>query len=89
MGLSAREMYKDHAEIIRAIEKGFEGQEIHEEYLVGGLYIENFIAPYYNREQEIIGVIGVSIDISERKKAELELARSQKFAEAVMASAPG
>ena len=89
VGMSARELYGDHKEIIRGIQKGFEGQEVHEEFLVGDMFVENFIVPYYSHQGEIIGIIGGSIDITERKKAELELAKSQKFAEAVMASVPG
>lgn len=89
VGLSAREMYKGHDEIIHAIEKALQGENVHEEYVVGDMYVESFMVPHHNSKGEIIGVIGVSIDITERRQAELELERTQKFSEAVLASVPG
>jgi PAS domain S-box-containing protein len=89
VGMSAKEIYKDYPVIIESIEKALTGQNVHSEYKVGDLYADNFIVPQYDRNGTILGVIGVAIDISERRQAELELARTQKFSEAVLASVPG
>ena len=89
VGLSAREMYKDHDGIVHALEKALEGENIHEEYKVGDMFVENFVVPHYNSLGEIIGAIGVSIDITERKTAEDSLDRTNRFANAVMSSVPG
>ncbi len=89
VGMSAKELYKDYPIVIESTEKALRGQKVHSEYKVGDLYAENFIVPQYDHNGKIIGVIGVAIDISDRKKAELELRKTQKFSEAVATSAPG
>lgn len=89
VGMSAKELYKDYPMVIECTEKALMGQNVHSEYKVGDLYAENFIVPQYDRNGKIIGVIGVAIDISDRKKAELELKKTQKISEAVATSAPG
>lgn len=89
VGMSAKELYKDYPIVIQSTEKALMGQNVHSEYKIGDLYAENFIVSQYDQSGKIIGVIGVAIDISERRQAELELARTQKFSEAVVTSAPG
>jgi PAS domain S-box-containing protein len=89
VGLSAREMYKDYDGIIKSIENALNGENVHEEFHVGDMYIENFMIPHKNSQGEIIGVIGVSIDITERKNAEITLDLTNRFANAVVSSVPG
>ena len=89
VGLSAKEMYRDHPDIIEAIEEAFLGKSVHTEHILGDLYLENFIIPIYASTGKVEGIIGATIDITERKKAEFELEKTQKLQQAIIDSVPG
>ena len=66
------------------VAKGFQGQEGTLEFDMAGLKgrrlrLETHSVPLYNEKNEIIAVLGVTRDITERKKMEEELIRAQKL----------
>lgn len=56
----------------------------------GGLTRTYFInkAPYHNKEGEIVGIIGIARDISERKRVEDDLRRSEQLLRLVLDAIP-
>lgn len=89
LGLSAKEMYRDHPDIIEAIETAYKGKQVKYDHKLGDTYLENYVAPYYNANGEIAGIVGATIDITERRISELELEKSRAMQAAVSESVPG
>lgn len=89
VGRSAREMYQEYPETIRALEIAYSGKHYKHEIAINGLFLENYVAPFYNKDGEIEGVIGASIEVTERKLSEIELDKTRILHEALMDSIPG
>ncbi|MDH8679293.1 PAS domain S-box protein [Fusibacter bizertensis] len=89
VGANAKEMYIDHPDIITAIEKAYQGNSVRYEHQLGDLYIENFVMPVFSSQGKVEGIIGATIDITERKKAELNLLKTQELQQAIFDSVPG
>lgn len=89
VGVNAKEMYRDYPDIIEAIEQAFQGNSVHYEHQLGSLYIENFVMPIYASSGKVEGIIGATIDITERKKAELNLRKTQQLQQSIFDSVPG
>ncbi len=77
VGASVFELYRDNQDIVDAVELALNGTSNKLITQVGNLHYDTFYSPYLNPNGECIGVIGLSVDISERikKEEELELAR--------------
>lgn len=89
VGISAFEMYKDFPDILDALRQAYTGKVVKAEHTLGTLEIENHVAPYYDSFGNIKGIVGATIDISERKVAEKELKRAVTMTEAILESVPG
>ncbi|MBN2222415.1 MAG: PAS domain S-box protein, partial [Vallitaleaceae bacterium] len=89
VGVSAYEMYKDFPDILDVIRSAYTGKEAKAEHTLGSLQIENHVAPYYDSMGNIKGVVGATIDITDRKNAERELKRANAMTEAILESVPG
>ncbi len=82
----SEDYWKDDLEVIGSGEPKL---GIHEPMATpqGTLWLQTDKIPYRNPDGEIVGIIGFSVDITERKKAELELQRVnaelERFAQAV------
>ena len=81
VGQSVFELYADYPEIISSAKRALSGESSLQESCVGGLWFESHYIPNYDAKGEVKGIIGVAIDISERKKAELELIVAKTEAE--------
>ncbi len=73
VGTSVYELYQDFPEIITAINQVLGGEEVTNVVEVNGIFFESRYSLLRNQTGEITGVIGLSLDISERKKVEAAL----------------
>jgi len=73
VGKSVFEMYKDYPEMLAAMRKAFSGESVIIEVHVEGIYFRNWYTAHINVEGEIIGLMGLSINITEQKLAEKKL----------------
>ncbi len=89
VGRNAKEMYASVPKIIHAIEEAFTGKSVHTEHQLGDLYLENYIIPTYSEYGKIVGILGATMDITERKRSEIELKELQVFQRALIDSVPG
>jgi PAS domain S-box-containing protein len=88
VGQSLFEIYAGNDEIIAAVRSALAGTEVRAVAVVQGMSWESRYGPLTNDAGEILGALGVSIDITERKRAEQERIRLstavEQAAEAVM-----
>ena len=89
VGRSARVMYQENTDIIREMESAYNGNIIKYDQVIGDFFLEDYIAPFYDKNGEIEGVFGASIDVTERKLSEIELEKTQALYEALRESIPG
>lgn len=82
VGLSVLEVYKDYPVIVENIKKALEGKYVRYDSEVAGFSYEVIIAPQYNSNNKLTGIIGVSINMTERKKVEEALQVAKEQAEA-------
>ena len=74
VGMSSYELYKDSPSIVQGIRNALAGTTSHETINVGGIWFDIWYSPYCGTEGEVLGVIGMAVDITDRKKAEEALA---------------
>ena len=70
IGKSVFDLFRNHPEIISCIKRAFNGEVVVNENLIENIFFHVTYSPTRDRLGEINGVIGVSIDITQRKKAE-------------------
>jgi len=82
VGQSVYELYKDQPEILSNIRQVLTGKELlcHEAQ-IGNLWLEIHYVPVLDSTGEAIGVVGVSMNITEWKLSELELLRFRQVVE--------
>jgi PAS domain S-box-containing protein len=78
VGLSALEMYQDYPSIINSIHRALAGETAKSEDHIGEIVFDSTYAPFFDENGNVEGVIGVSIDITERIKSEEQLRESEK-----------
>ena len=78
VGQSVFELYKDYPEMLIDIKKALEGETLTIEHKVSGQYFRNWYSPYGNINGEIIGLLGLSVNITEKKVVEESLIESEK-----------
>jgi PAS domain S-box-containing protein len=78
VGQSAFEMYKDFPEIINGINQTLRGNAYNVTVDVNGIIFDTSYSPYKDSKGNIIGTIGMAIDITERKIAESHLNNSEE-----------
>ncbi len=69
-GQSVFEIYADFPEIIIRIKEALKGKSARFESHVGDSYFDNYVTPYINSNGRTSGVIGVALDITDRKLIE-------------------
>lgn len=80
VGLSVFDLYKDFPETIKSIKKALSGESVIFESVVNGTSYLNIVNPMLRRGNQE-GIVGVGLDITERKKAEVELINAKEKAE--------
>ncbi len=80
VGLSAFKIYKDHPHIIESVKKALSGEIATFESNVSGAIHFNIVTPF-SISNKRNGIVGVALDITERKKIELEAIQAKEKAE--------
>ena len=81
IGKPAFDLLEAGPEIEACLDKalaGFEATSVGTAVVAPGEWLETRCSPYYNQEGEVVGVIGLSLVVTERIQAEQELAEIQR-----------
>ncbi|MFQ6082978.1 MAG: PAS domain S-box protein [Candidatus Aminicenantia bacterium] len=78
VGRSVMELYGDVPEIIESLKKALKGDSVHRIIKVGQLIYDTYYQPHRDKNGKVQGIIGVAVDITERKKMEEELRESER-----------
>ncbi|MCP3942598.1 MAG: response regulator [Desulfobacteraceae bacterium] len=72
VGKSVFELYKDYPDMLEKMQKALNGETVTTEVNINGIYFRSWYTPHTNPEGEIIGLIGLSVNITRQKQAEVE-----------------
>jgi PAS domain S-box-containing protein len=75
VGKSVFEVYGEVPEIIDHVRRALGGEELSAVADVGGIRFETRYSPLFDDSGEVSGVIGISLDVTERERAEAERER--------------
>jgi len=78
VGKSVFELYKDYPAMLDKIRLAINGESITTEAEIGKNFFKSWYTPHFNQVGEIIGLLGLSINITEQKKTELQVLEYQK-----------
>ncbi|OQA96792.1 MAG: Aerobic respiration control sensor protein ArcB [Bacteroidetes bacterium ADurb.Bin217] len=73
VGMSAYDVYKDFPQITTSIERVLHGEVIREELMIAEVVFDILYSPIFDENNSVIMLIGLAVDITERKKSELLL----------------
>ncbi len=79
VGLSAFEIYKDFPEITQSIHRSLAGETVSFESQVNGSSYLNICVPFSTGNRGFTGIVGVALDISERRRSEESLRNMQRL----------
>jgi len=82
VGLSAFEIYREEPSVILALRRALKGEIVSWHSQVGNLFFETQCSPLCSQSGEIIEIIGVSSDVTDRKRVEQALREAKEAAEA-------
>jgi PAS domain S-box-containing protein len=83
VGTSAFDMYRDYPQVIDLLRRGLAGEEFTYEVEVAGRKFDTRAIPLRDDAGASVGMLGVSIDVTERRKAEAEHAKLQSHIQEV------
>lgn len=78
VGVSALEMYREYPDIVNSIHRALAGETVRREERVESHVFDVTYSPFFGANGSVQGVIGVSVDITERKRSERALRRQLK-----------
>lgn len=78
VGESVFELYKEYPQMLTEMRRAFNGETVTVEEKVSGNYFRNWYTPHKDHEGNVIGLLGLSINITERKQAETKLKTYQE-----------
>ncbi len=70
VGQSVFDVYRDEPEIVDNVQRTLAGEEVTSVVQVGGLTFESRYSPLRGDDGQIVGLIGIAVDITERRRAE-------------------
>ena len=73
VGESVFDNYKDYPDMLADMKKTFKGESLTVEHMIGDMYFISRYTPHKNSSGEVIGLLGLSVDITARKHVEEEL----------------
>lgn len=78
VGLSLFEIYKDYPDITNCARRALLGESIKTEIIVNGLVFDTVFTPYFDANNRVKEVLGVSYDITARVNAEREVEKKSE-----------
>lgn len=78
VGRSVFDVYRDYPTILAAMRKALGGDHQRNEVKVQGIVFDVVYSPIFDQHGKVVKVIGVSNDVTERKKAEEALLKSEE-----------
>ena len=88
VGQSAFELYKAYPSVLESMRRALAGEPIHVTNVVQDVAFDTVFSPYYDLKGEQLGVIGIAIDITERRRAELKLQERNRLIDTILENAP-
>jgi PAS domain S-box-containing protein len=79
VGRSVFEIYADNLDILANVRRALSGEAFSQSLDVGDVSFEARYSPLTNDDDEVIGVIGVAIDITENRKAQRALQENEEL----------
>lgn len=76
VGRSALVMYKEYPEVIAAIHQALAGEHVFFTHGVGKTFFDNRMAPQWNDEGQVVGLVGAAVDVTSLKEKETRLQQS-------------
>ncbi len=73
VGQHLSEIETEFPSIAKDIKKAFTGHEVKSEAIHKENAFENHFVPLFNNSKEVVGIMGVSTDVTDRRKAQVEL----------------
>ena len=70
VGESIYDLYGAETDFVRDIHKVLEGETIERESIWQGFIVQTYLAPLYDEHGQLIGALGMGIDVTERKRME-------------------
>jgi PAS domain S-box-containing protein len=70
VGHSVFELYREYPQMLDDMRRALAGETVTTEVNVDGNHFRNWYTPHMNHEGEIIGLLGLSVNITERRRAE-------------------
>jgi len=78
VGKSIFDLYKNFPKILSDIKKTFTGETVINEEKIRDQYLRSWYTPHKNQEGETIGLLGLSVNITNQRRAESELQESEE-----------
>ncbi|MBB6482481.1 PAS domain S-box protein [Spirochaeta isovalerica] len=88
VGMSAFEIYKDYPAITKGIKDALAGRISRDVVQVGNIFFDVLFSPNIDDSGNINSILGMAIDITERKQAEKELQKAKNYISNIIDSMP-
>jgi signal transduction histidine kinase len=77
VGIATMEHYAPNAKLVADIRRALSGDEFSAEHVIDGAVLETHYRPMRDQDGRVTGTVGVSVDITARRRAEEERAKMQ------------
>lgn len=88
MGASVYDLFDDHPEFLDQIDTALDGETVSFTLQLEERILDTWCTPYRNEEGEVTACIGMSTDITERRKAQRKLRETNNFYEQILNQLP-
>jgi PAS domain S-box-containing protein len=78
VGALVDDLYQEYPEVLDQVKQALLGQDVQSVVTVGDISYETRYCPLRDENGTMIGVTGVAVDVTERKRAEIEILRALK-----------
>lgn len=88
VGQSAFDVYKDFPNIKDSVKRALAGESVEFESHVGKSFFANYLAPFSHLKGAVDGIVGVALDVTERKHAGESLRENEEFFRLLFTTSP-